>query len=447
MVNLTVVEQLLNHINRYALCKTTDKIFLAVSGGLDSMAMFHLFKEAGFQVAVAHCNFQLRGAEANSDEELVRVTCLKHNVPFFVKRFDTTDHATQRGISIQMAARELRYAFFNELLQTHGYDYVATAHHFNDSIETIFINLVRGTGIGGFTGIAGKNGKIIRPLLFATRKMLLTYATSHNLSWREDSSNISDDYQRNFLRHQIIPRLQELNPNFEETFRDTHERLLGACDLTKAFLKRFQSSALQILDHQTTIDIRKIRQSESPSVILWELIKDFGFNFDQCRQVVRDHQPGKVFFSTSHQLLIDRQHYIIEKKEDSTFRSVSIETGERTVGNSQFILTFKEVFYTEFQLVKNPTIAQVDADQLQYPLIWRTWRAGDYFMPLGMRQEKKLSDFLIDLKIPFNNKADITVLESGGDIVWVVGFRINDRFKVTPHTKRILIIEQKTSVR
>lgn len=445
MVNLRVLEQLLNHIHRYTLCKTTDKILLAVSGGLDSMAMFRLLKEAGLPVAVAHCNFQLRGADSDGDEELVRATCQQYNTPFFVRRFETAGYASQQGISIQMAARELRYVYFNELLDTHGYDYVATAHHFNDVIETTFLNLIRGTGIEGFTGIAPKNGKIIRPLLFATREMLLAYVLSNQVPWREDSSNDTDDYQRNFLRHQVIPRLLELNPNFEETFRDTHERLLGSRDLTRAFLKTFQASAVQVSDNKTTIDIRKLRQSESPAVILWEIIKEFGFNFDQSRQVIRDHQPGKIFLSASHQLLVDRQQYIIGKNEDADLRSVFIENGEQTAFNAGFTLTLKEVPDADFELIKDQAIAQVDADQLQYPLIWRTWRAGDYFMPLGMRQEKKLSDFLIDLKIPFNDKADITVLESGGHIMWVVGFRISERFKVKAHTKRILIIEPKAS--
>lgn len=445
MVNLSVLEQLLNHIHRYPLCETTDKILLAVSGGLDSMVMFRLLREAGLSIAVVHCNFQLRGAESDGDEEFVRATCEQYHTPFFVRRFETTEYATQGGISIQMAARKLRYVYFNELLSIHGYDYVATAHHFNDIIETAFMNLVRGTGIEGFTGIAPKNGKIIRPLLFATREMLLAYALANQVFWREDSSNDTDDYQRNFLRHQVMPRLRELNPNFEETFRDTHERLLGSRDLTMAFLKVFQASAVQVSDNQTTIDIRKLRQSESPAVILWELIKDFGFNFDQCRQVVRDHQPGKIFLSASHRLLVDRQQYIIGKKEDADLRSVFIANGEQTVINARFTLTLKEVPDADFQLIKDPAIAQVDADQLQYPLIWRTWKAGDYFMPLGMRQEKKLSDFLIDLKIPFNDKADITVLESGGHIMWVVGFRISERFKVKAHTKRILIIEPKAS--
>lgn len=440
-----MVKQLLIHINRYALCKTTDKILLAVSGGLDSMVMFHLMREAGFSVAVVHCNFQLRGSESRSDEELVRTASQKEDIPFFVKRFDTGQYASRQGISIQMAARALRYEFFNEILETHAYDYVATAHHFNDTIETIIMNLVRGTGIDGFTGIAVKNEKVIRPMLFATRKMLLDHAQANNIFWREDTSNDSDDYQRNFIRHQVIPKFETLNPNFEETFRDTHERLEGASDIMKAYLKELHASAVQIHDKRISIDTAKIRQSASPAVILWELIKDFGFNFDQCRQIIKDHQPGKMFFSVVHQLLIDRKHYMIEKQEDSALKAVIIGPGETIANNAQFILRMRSVPQTEFQLVKEPSFAQMDAAKLQFPIVWRTWRAGDYFMPLGMRQEKKLSDFLIDLKIPFNNKADITVLESGGDIIWVVGFRISERYKVTPDTKDILIIEVETS--
>jgi len=438
-----VIEQLLNHINRYALCKPTDKILLAVSGGLDSMVMFHLLKDADFKIGVAHCNFQLRGEESAADEELVRVTCLQYKVPFFVKSFDTTSHATARGISIQMAARDLRYAYFQEISQTNHYDYVATAHHFNDSIESILLNFVRGTGIDGMAGIAPKKEKIIRPLLFATRKMIGAYALEQKISWREDASNFSDDYHRNFLRHQVIPRLQEINRGFEDTVRDTQERLHGASLFTHAFVKGFHASAVEVRNNKTTVDIRQIRQSESPPVLLWELIKVLGFNFGQCRQIVDDHQPGKLFFSDTHQLLIDRSHYILERKQSSDFLTVTIEKGERTVGQAPFVLTVNEISQVDFQLVKDTALAQLDADRLQFPLVWRKWQAGDYFIPLGMRQEKKLSDFLIDLKVPFNTKADITVLESGRDIIWVVGYRISERYKVTPDTKRILVVEQK----
>lgn len=440
MVNLRVVEQLLNHIRRHALCKTTDKILVAVSGGVDSMVLLHLLPEAGFKVGVAHCNFQLRGDESVADEELVTATAAQLNIPFFVERFDTTAYASEKKISIQMAARELRYDFFKGLLERHPFDVVATAHHFNDTIETALLNLIRGTGLDGLRGIAPKSGKVIRPLLFATRDAIRDHALQRGITWREDASNLADDYQRNFLRHQVIPRLQELNPSFEDTFRDTHERLTGASEYAKTFVKEFQSLAVELQDHKTYIDIRKLRQVAMPQVMLWELIKDLGFNFDQCRRMVLDHQPGKLFFSSSHQLLIDRSQFIIERKEPSLFSTMTIEKGRHRVGEDPFSLILEEVPAKDFPLRKDSTLAQLDADQLQFPLTWRKWQAGDYFVPLGMQQEKKLSDFLIDLKIPFNAKADITVLESAGEIVWVVGYRISERYKVTPDSKRILVI-------
>lgn len=445
MVNLGVVEQLLNHIRRYALCKTTDKILLAVSGGVDSMVMLHLLREAGFKVGVAHCNFQLRGEASDGDEALVKEICAGGNIPLFVKRFDTQQHADAKKISIQMAARELRYAFFNGLLQSEGYDYVATGHHFNDVIEGALLNLVRGTGMDGLTGIAPRKEKIIRPLLFASRAMITDYAQRGKIPWREDASNLSEDYQRNFLRLQVIPRLEQMNPGFEDTFRDTHERLLGASLFARSFVNDFESSALEVRDQKIYLDIRQLHRSPAPAVLLWEIVKGMGFNFDQCRQITAGHQPGKVFFSLSHQLLVDRAQYIIERKQPSRFSSMTIEKGQQRVGERPFALTIREVMHTDFQLVKMSSLAQLDAERLQYPLIWRKWQAGDYFMPLGMVQEKKLSDFLIDLKIPFNAKADITVLESAGEIVWVVGYRINERYKVTSDTRRVLIIEEELS--
>ena len=442
MVNLDVVEQLLIHIGRYALCKTTDKILLAVSGGVDSMVMLQLFADAGFKVGVAHCNFQLRGSESLADEALVRETCDRLNVPFFLREFDTRQHAALHKISIQMAARDLRYQFFNETLEAHGYDVVATAHHFNDSMETALLNLLRGTGIEGLTGIPEQAGKVIRPMLFATRGMIMHHAVANKIAWREDASNAADDYHRNYLRNQVIPRLLEINPGFEQTFRDTHERLRGAAAITKAFVEDFRLEVVEMRDHVMTINMAKVRQAPAPAVLLWELIKAQGFNFDQCRQVLNDHQPGKLFFSASHQLLVDRKHFIIEKIQPAIFQTVVIENGQRTVGAVPFVLSMEEVSAAEYVLLKDSSLAQVDADQLQFPLVWRKWRAGDYFMPLGMRQEKKLSDFLIDLKIPFNAKADVTVIESAGDIVWVVGYRISERYKVTSDTKRVLVIRE-----
>ena len=442
MVNLTVVEQLLNHIRSSSLCKTTDKILLAVSGGLDSIVMFHLFKEAGMSIGVAHCNFQLRGSESDEDEVFVKGTCTQYDVPYYTSSFDTRKFADESGISIQMAARDLRYDFFQKVVQKYGYDHVATAHHFGDLIESILLNLVRGTGMDGLRGIAGQKQNIIRPMLFANRDMILSYAQANGIQWREDASNETDDYPRNFLRHQVIPRLEELNPAFQDNFRSTHERLLAAREYALAFLAGIRSSAIQVRsDGSVTIDIEKIAELPSPAVLLWELIKDTGFKYDQCKQITAQHQPGKIFFSDTHQLVVDRSTYILEKRRRREFAKITIEREQPVAGDKAYGLLLREYASTEFVLRKDTRICQIDAGKLKYPLVWRRWQSGDYFVPLGMQAEKKVSDFLIDLKIPFNNKADVTVLESDGEIVWIVGYRINDRYKVTSQTQRVLVIE------
>lgn len=442
MVNLAVVEQLLNHINSSSLCKTTDKILLAVSGGLDSMVMLHLVKEAGFTPAVAHCNFQLRGRDSDEDEKFVGETCRQFNIPFHVQRFDTEAFAVQSANSIQMAARDLRYNFFQQILAKFGYDYVATAHHFDDVIESVFMNLVRGTGIDGVRGIAVKKQNIIRPMLFATREMIHGYALEKGVHWREDASNDTDDYRRNFFRHQVIPKLQELNPSFVENFRHTHERLLGARAFAEEYLEEVRSSAVESRPNQSlTIEIGAIRRAPFPSVLLWELIKQLGFKYDQCKRITADHQPGKIFFSDSHQLVVDRSRYIIEGKQQENFVTQLVERGQKSVGGPSRRLGLTEISAEAFTLKKDSQIAQLDAGLVKYPLTWRRWQSGDHFVPFGMRMEKKVSDFLIDLKIPFNAKADVTVLESAGEIVWIVGYRISDRYKITEQTKTILVIE------
>lgn len=443
MVNLGVVEQLLNHIDRLALCKTTDKILLAVSGGLDSMVMFHLFRQTGFHIGVAHCNFQLRGSESDDDAAFVEATCRQLGVSCHLTRFNTAEVAKARGISIQMAARDLRYEFFQELTQTNGYDAIATGHHFHDIIESIFLNLIRGTGLDGFRGIASRKGNVIRPLLFATREMIESYADSQGLQWREDASNSSDDYARNFLRHQVLPSFQQMNPSFATGFRRTYERILGAREYALAFIEGIRSAAVEVRgDNSIRIKIAVIRQAPYPAVLLWELIKDKGFNYDHCKQISQDHQPGKLFFSGSHQLVVDRDLYIIEPKAAQNFGASLIERGQRIAGRAPNCLTLDEIAATEFVMAKDSRVAQLDADRLHFPLVWRPWQSGDYFVPLGMRGEKKVSDFLIDVKMPFTDKADVTVIESAGKIVWIVGLRINDHYKVTADTMRVLVIEQ-----
>ena len=435
-----MVEQLLNHIHRHELCKTTDKILLAVSGGIDSMVMLHLFRQAGFNVGVAHCNFQLRGDDSLADEALVAQVCAALGVPFYHKRFDTGAYAVATRLSIQMAARQLRYDFFDSLLKNHGYAYLATAHHLNDVLETTLLNLVKGTGMEGLQGVPVKNGHIIRPLLFATKEMLTAYAVLHRLQWREDVSNASEDYQRNFIRHQVIPRLKELNPGLENTYRSTNERITASVQFARHYIDGVAAEAITTSGGSISIRKKELEGTASPSVMLWELIKDRGFNFAQCQEIVTDHQPGKKFFSATHELFTDRGAYILQEKNHTHVADVTVEAQASLVSNGRGELHFDVQTRAQFALSKDPLLAQLDLDKITYPLVWRCWRNGDSFIPLGMQHSKKLSDFLIDLKIPLAEKEKVTVLESAGVIVWVVGLRIHDHYKITPQTSQMLTV-------
>lgn len=404
------------------------------------MVMLHLFRQAGFKIGVVHCNFQLRGEASAGDEDLVKNTCGSQNIPFYVKRFDTTGYAEERGLSIQMAARELRYSFFNLLLSEEAYDYVATAHHHNDSIETVLLNLVKGTGIDGLSGIPQKKDKVIRPLLFASKEMLVGYAKDCNLSWREDVSNASDHYQRNFIRHQIIPKLKELNPNIENTFQVTLQRLNGSRQFAKEYIDLFREQAISFTENRINIDKIKLLESPAPSVLLWELLKEKGFNFDQCTEIVATHQSGKKFSTSVYELFIDRDFYIVDSKNTEPLFDVTISSNTGVVKGRDNILRLDTLDKNGFVLSGDTDVAYLDFDRIDFPLRWRAWWAGDHFIPLGMDHSKKLSDFFIDRKISIPSKDKITVIESGGKIVWVVGLRIHDHFKVSESTTRILAI-------
>ena len=435
-----MTEQLLNHIRRHNLCKTTDKILLAVSGGIDSMVLLHLFRQAGFSIGVVHCNFQLRGEASVADEALVADTCKQQQIPFYVRRFDTENYAWEKSISIQMAARELRYVYFDALLGEHGYQYLATAHHLNDNIETTLLHFIKGTGLDGLVGIPSRKNKIIRPLLFATREMLTAYAALHHILWREDESNTTDDYQRNFIRHQVIPKLKEINPGLEHTFQNTLERLIGAQQLVALSIEQFRKEFIHQRNTSTFIDREKILLSPAPATLLWELIKDKGFNYTQCQDIVGEHQSGTKFYSGAYEFFIDRGQFVLCEKKSDAIAPLTIEQLPISVKNSAGQLHFEHYPKETFLLEKDTAVAQLDFDKVKYPLVWRAWQPGDFFIPLGMHHSKKLSDFLIDAKIPLPEKEKVTVLESDGTIIWVVGLRIHDHFKVTGQTSRVLTL-------
>ncbi len=428
-------EQFLNYLEGLGLNRETAyKPLLAVSGGLDSMVMAHLFHSCGYTFAVAHVNFQLRGMESDGDEQFVKDWCQHRQIPFYSARFETNNYATENKLSIQMAARELRYRWFDEVLTKGSFHFIATAHHLSDSLETVLINLTRGSGIEGMAGIAPKSGNRIRPLLFATRSEIESYAAKNEISWREDSSNLTDDYQRNFIRHHIVPQLQKLNPSLEETFRETSTRIQG--DL--AILKNVLAEWMKLHVHQegeiTRINKHGILPGEG-NAYLWHYIRQFGFSYSQSEDILRalSGQSGKQFISNTHKLVIDRD-FLILTPVSQIFEEVIIEAIQETavLGSLQLLIEPIE----ELTSSTDTQLAIVDFEKVNFPLVWRKWKAGDFFYPLGMTHRKKISDFLIDSKISRGEKDFVTILESAGEIVWVVGHRIDNRFRLTPESRK-----------
>jgi tRNA(Ile)-lysidine synthase len=432
-----MVEQFLNHIEQHDLCEKSDLVLLAISGGVDSMAMLYLFREAGFKIGVAHCNFQLRGKESDGDEEFVTEVCRELNVPFFSKRFETEAYAWENTLSTQMAARELRYAWFEEILIKHSYRCLATGHHFDDSIETILLNLTRGSSTDGLAGIPVKNGNVIRPLLFATRKQIEKYAHARGMVWREDLSNLTDDYQRNFIRHQVVPKLKELNPSLEITWQSGIEKIHGDLALMNHAFADWKKQFVNESVERITIPKSGFALFPKGASLLWRFIKAYGFNFEQAKEIIQSlyAQPGKRFLSASHLLVVDREMLIITTHQHY-WSEISIEKGQSESFLGPWVMKIEPLNAVPEKIDDDEAV--IEASELVFPLIWRKWRPGDAFHPLGMTHKKKLSDFFIDKKISMADKEIITVLESDGKLVWVAGYRIDDRFKLTSDSSVIM---------
>lgn len=434
-------ELFLQHTEQNKWAFRDKRVLLTVSGGLDSMVMLHLFVSAGFQVSVAHCNFQLRGSESDGDEQFVKEKGQQLQVPVYVKHFATNNYATHNTVSTQMAARDLRYTWFHELADKEHFDYIATAHHLNDSIETTLLNLVSGRGADGLTGIAAQNGKVIRPLLFASRKQIEKYAADHSITWREDSSNSHDDYKRNFIRHRIIPQLSQLNPSLLDSINRSIRKNEGIIELEREAIASFESRYVNKEAGRIAIDKTALQQYQHKASVLYEISKAYGFSLEQCGQIVPaiQGQSGKSFSSSSHQLVIDRDKLIITLHAEIREEVVIAQSDTISVLGTQR-LQLEESSDTTIGEAENG-YHSFDADKVSYPLTWRTWKEGDFFYPLGMENKKKISDFLIDNKVPVNDKAKVTVLESKGEIMWVVGHRISHHFRIRPLTKRALRIK------
>ena len=419
-----------------------QKILLAVSGGIDSMVLLHLFEKSGYEYGIVHCNFNLRGDESNGDEHFVRQQVLIHGIPAFFQSFETEEYAQLNGISIEMAARELRYGYFEKIRSENNYDYIATAHHLDDLIETFFLNLSRKTGIKGLTGIKEKSGKIIRPLLFAGRKEIEDFARENFISFREDSSNSEVIFQRNFLRNKILPLFHEMNPSFSKNILASIAYLKETEIVYSGFIQNEKEKILHEKEQNAVIDIEQLLNTQFPKILLFEILSGFGFKAAVINEVWEglNSDSGKQFFSKSHRIVKDRGQLFITSNENEEDRIYYIESDDIELFSPMNLILEKHNAQN-FTISAKSNVACLDYDELEFPLLIRKWRQGDYFQPLGMANYKKVSDFFIDEKIPLHEKENIWFLCNGKKIVWIIGHRIDNRFKITPKTKTVLTIE------
>lgn len=437
--HINLRERFLLFIKEHQLVDSDEIVLLAVSGGVDSVVMCHLFYDANIKFEIAHCNFCLRGVDSDADEALVASLAQKYDVNFHTKRFDTLAYTHDHHLSIQMAARDLRYAWFEELCQTYKLSKLATAHHVNDSLETLLFNLTKGTGITGLHGILPKQGRLIRPLLFANKEELQEYAKGYGLVWREDKSNTKDDYARNLIRNKVLPLLKLINPGLETTTISTIDRIQQVEALFNEQLTQLKDQLFYERDQISYIAIDKIEGKSWAPVVVWEMLKPFGFNFLQIKGLLGTTlQSGKTIYSNTHQLYVDRKEWMLVPRQDTVVPNTHItdaDTSSVVLVSGE--LKIKVVPKMNYELVNDKYIAALDLEKLQFPLLIRPWQLGDYFYPLGMQKKKKLSDFLIDLKVPVLLKQQVCVLVSGNEVVWVIGYRIDDRFKITEATRKV----------
>ncbi len=420
---------------------TGEKVLLALSGGLDSMTLAHLLQASRIPFAAAHCNFSLRGKDSDDDAAFVESWCAANSIFCHVKRFDTAAFAAQSGSSIQVSARDLRYAWFEALRNEHEYAAVLTAHHADDVAETMLINLSRGTGIAGLHGIPERNGYLIRPLLFATRKQLLDYANEHGIVWREDASNSEDKYLRNAIRHHILPKLEELLPGAAPRIAETAQRLRGTELIYRKAIESRLTKLKELRGKDWYVPIRLLHKEQALTTLVYELFLPFGFSGDQMPQILAlmEGISGRQILSATHRIIRHRDFLVVTALAEKDANLILIESIpariETADGVFDFSWTSKEEPFSDI-----PTVALVNGDDLSFPLVLRTRREGDYFYPLGMGgKKKKLKRFFIDTKTPLHEKDHIRILEDAAKrILWVAGKRVDERAKVLPSTVQIL---------
>ncbi|MFC3562021.1 tRNA lysidine(34) synthetase TilS [Pedobacter jamesrossensis] len=438
------LKQFQDFIEQEDLFKKGNRILLAVSGGKDSVLMLHLFKAIGIDVGVAHCNFNLRADEAQRDENFVKMLAHSLSLPFYVTHFDTKKYAAEHKISTQMAARDLRYNWFETISIKEGYDFIALAQHRNDAVETVLINLVRGTGISGLHGILPKRNKLIRPLLFLNRDEINQIIDDNHINFVEDSSNASTNYLRNKLRLDVIPHLKQMNPNLEQTFAQNIARFADIEAFLSLHIEELKANLIVEKPDGAYIAIDDIKCLKPQKLLLYELLKPFGFIEQVVEEIIAglDKQSGVKFLSQNCQAIIDRNNLIVSKIKPNDNRHILIHSNENSFEFNGNLFEFS--FSDNLRFDNNKHKIFTDANLLLFPLIVRNWQNGDKFIPFGMRGFKKISDFFIDEKVPLHLKSSIPILVNGnGDIIWIAGMRQDNRYKLSKSTKKVAIFELK----
>jgi len=454
-----LLQQFKAYIATHHLFQPTDGLLLAVSGGLDSAVLCALCKQAGYNFVIAHCNFQLRGEESERDEQFVRSLGEKYGVEVLVKRFDTLQVAATQKKSIETTARDLRYQWFYELIENKHFvkngtqpvntstsqpvNFILTAHHADDNIETATMNFFRGTGIAGIRGILPKQGKVIRPLLFAVRRELEDFAVKGHVTFVTDSTNAANDYTRNLFRNSILPMVNEAYPEAYQNILNNIHRFAETEILYQQGIALHKKKLLVKKNNEIHIPVLKLLQTIPLQTVLFEIIREFGFTAHQSAEAMAllHSETGKYTQSATHRIIKNRQWLIITPNQTTAAQNILIEENDTTVQFSCGRLKIEKLPIVNYQLSIVNSVAQLDAAEIKFPLLLRKWKQGDYFYPLGMKKKKKLSRFFTDQKLSLVEKENAWVIEMDKKIIWITGMRIDNRFKIGPGTKQVLRIE------
>lgn len=429
-------EQIQQYIIQHQLLSGEKPVVVGISGGADSVALLHILVSLGYKCIAAHCNFNLRGDESFRDEQFTIDFTQRLQVPLCKISFETNKYAQENRLSVEMAARELRYRWFEELLNTYDADAVAVAHHRDDSVETLLINLTRGSGLTGLTGIKPKNGNVVRPLLCVSREDIYTYIEKNGLEYVTDSSNSSDIYTRNFIRLKVIPLLEEINPSVKASLARTANHLYDASLIYNHSIEE----ARRVIIQSNRLSISALLSFPAPATILYEMLKPYGFSRTVCESIftVLDKDSGKIFYSSTHRLLKDRSDLLIDVLSGEDNRAYLINLEDDNVDLPVELKPEIVVIKEDYQIEKDKKFAYFDFDKLSFPLVLRHWQEGDWFVPFGMKGKKKISDYFNDKKFSLFDKEKTWLLCSGQDVIWIVGERTDNRYRIEKTTKRVL---------